>query len=680
VTDDPYLWLEDVGGDAALDWVRAQNEVSTKRFEADAGFEELRGDFLTILDSKDRIPMVTKRGPHFYNFWQDAEHPRGIWRRTTIDEYREPEPDWDVLIDVDELNRVEGETWVWHGATFLRPREGEPWVHCLISLSRGGSDADVTREFNVETRAFVPNGFFRPEAKGGLSWIDHDRVYVGTDFGPGSLTESGYPRIAKRWTRGTPMSDAEVVYEARLEDMSAHAYHDQTPGYQRDFVRRSIAFYSSELFLQEPDGKLVKVDVPDSAQKGVHREWLMVILRDPWTVGDTTYAAGALLVARFDAFMDGNPTFDVLFEPDERTSLAGASWTRSHLLLNVLEDVKNRVSVLTAGEGGWTREPLGGVPDISTITVWAVDDEDSDEYFLSANDFITPPTLSVGTIGAGDPEVLKSMPSFFDASGLEVTQHFVASDDGTRIPYFQIGRKDAAGPLPTILNAYGGFEVSRVPTYMPIGGRGWLERGGVYVVANIRGGGEYGPRWHQAALRENRPRAYEDLAAVARDLIHRGVTTAAQLGVTGGSNGGLLVGNMLTRYPALFAAIVCHVPLLDLQRYHKLLAGASWMAEYGDPDVPEDWSFIEGFSPYHNVTPDADYPPVLFSTSTRDDRVHPGHARKMMARMSEQGHDVLYFENIEGGHGGAADNAQVAYMNALDYTFLGQKLFGEEAT
>ncbi len=675
MSNDPYLWLEDVEGDAALDWVRAGNRVTIERFEADPDFEPLRHDLLMILDSSERIPMVTKRGPHFYNFWQDGEHPRGIWRRTTIESYRKPEPQWDVLIDVDVLNRTEGTNWVWHGATFLRPEDGEPWVHCLVSLSRGGSDADVTREFNVEQRAFVDDGFFRPEAKGSLSWIDIDHVYVRTDFGEGSMTESGYPRIVKQWRRGIPLDEAAVVFEGRTADMSVGASHDQTPGYERDFVMRSMAFYSRELFLRTEIG-LVKIDVPDSAEKGVHRDWLFVILRDPWTIEATTYAAGSLLATNFERFLAGERSFDVLYEQDDRSSLAGFSFTKNHLLLNVLEDVKNRVSVLTPGDGGWTRAPLEGAPDISTVSVWAVDDEESDEYFLTAEDFITPSTLSIGSIGAGPPDVLKSMPGFFDADGLAVAQHFATSDDGTRVPYFEIGPKQWTELLPTVLNAYGGFEVSRVPVYMPLAGRGWLAQGGVYVVANIRGGGEYGPRWWKAALRENRPRAYEDLAAVARDLIARGVTTPEQLAVTGGSNGGLLVGNMLTRYPELFAAIVCHVPLLDMQRYHKLLAGASWMAEYGDPDVPEDWAFIEGFSPYHNVAADADYPPVLFSTSTRDDRVHPGHARKMMARMSEQGHDVLYFENIEGGHGGAADNAQIAYMNALDYTFLKQRLFG----
>jgi prolyl oligopeptidase len=677
---DPYRWLEDVDGEDALAWVRKQNAVSTEVLGSEPGFEDLRRDLLTILDSKERIPMVAKHGPYLYNFWQDADHPRGIWRRTTFDSYRTDDPRWDVLIDVDELNRTEDENWVWHGVWFLRPQSpDERWERCFIALSRGGADADVTREFDLEQRAFVEHGFYRPEAKGDLRWINRDTVYVRTDFGEGSMTDSGYTRIVKRWTRGTPMSDAVTVFEGRTEDMIVSAYRDQTPGFVRDFVVRRPAFFSSELYLLR-GGDLVRIDVPDSAQVGVHREWLMVVLRDPWTIDGTTFPAGSLIVTDFERFLAGERRFDVLYEQDDASSLAGISWTKNHLLLNVLEHVKNKVFVLTPHEGGWTREPLDRVPDNGTVTVWAVDDEESDDYFMLSQDFITPSTLWLGTIGAGAPETLKSMPAFFDAEGLAVAQHFTTSDDGTRVPYFEIGPKDRSGPLPTILNAYGGFQVSRVPVYMPAGGRGWLEGGGVYVVANIRGGGEYGPRWWKAALREHRPRAYEDLASVARDLVARGVTTHDQLGVTGGSNGGLLVGNMLTRYPELFAAIVCHVPLLDMQRYHKLLAGASWVAEYGDPDDPGDWAFLEGFSPYHNVKAEAQYPPVLFSTSTRDDRVHPGHARKMMARMLEQGHDVLYYENIEGGHGGAADNAQLAYMNALDYTFLKQRLFTREGS
>lgn len=679
VREDPFLWLEEVEGDAALDWVRARNRVAQGRLEADTEFESLRKDLRAILDSQDRIPMVGKHGSHYYNFWQDAEHPRGLWRRTTPDAYRRSEIEWEILLDIDALNESEEENWVWHGVSYLKPKApDDPYVRCLVALSRGGSDADVTREFDLTEKRFVEDGFFRPEAKGSLGWIDHDRVYVATDFGPGSMTNSGYPRIVKEWRRDTPMVDAQVVYEGNTDDMYITAGHDQTRGYERDFVSRTIAFYRSELYLREPTGDLVKIDVPDSAEKDVHRDWLLVVLRDPWTVGNETYAAGALLAADFNAFMEGQRRFDVLYVPDERSSPAAYTWTRNHLLLNVLEDVKNRVSVVTPSEGGWAQRPLEGTPDLGTVTAWGVDDEESDEFFMTVTDFLTPPTLWVGTVGE-QPEFLKSMPAFFETKGLVVSQRFTASEDGTRVPYFMVGPEDADGsrPRPTLLYGYGGFELPLVPGYMPAAGRGWVTQGGVLVIANIRGGGEYGPRWHQAALKENRFRAYEDFAAVARDLIAQNVTIPQQLGVMGGSNGGLLVGNMLAHYPDLFGAVVCQVPLLDMRRYHKLLAGASWMAEYGDPDDPDEWAFIERFSPYHNVQKDIRYPPVLFTTSTRDDRVHPGHARKMTARMEEQGHDALYYENIEGGHGGAADNAQLAYISALEYTFL-KRLFDQK--
>ncbi len=525
------------------------------------------------------------------------------------------------------------------------------------------------------TRTFVKGGFALPEAKGGVSWIDKDHVYVSTDFGAGSMTTSGYPRIAKLWTRGTPLSAATTVYEGQPADMSISAVFDDTPGFERHFVSRAIAFYKSETFLRKADGALVKIDVPDDAMPNVQREWLMVELRSAWTVGGKTYPAGSLIVTRFDDFLQGKREFTVLFEPTDHSSLAGASWTRHHLILNVLEDVKNEMFVVTPGEGGWKREPLPGAPAFSTVSAGGVDPDESDDYFLNVSGYLAPATLQYGRIGQA-PEKLKEMPSFFDASGLEVSQHFATSKDGTKVPYFQVSRKGMPldGARPTLLYGYGGFEISMVPGYSPLVGRGWLTQGGVYVVANIRGGGEYGPRWHQAALRQNRLRAYEDFAAVAEDLVARKVTSRAHLGIEGGSNGGLLMGNMFTLYPQLFGAVVCQVPLLDMQRYSHLLAGASWMAEYGDPDKPEEWKFIQSFSPYQNVRKDAKYPPVLFTTSTRDDRVHPGHARKMMAKMSEMGHDVRYYENIEGGHGGAANNEQAAHMQALAFAFLAEKL------
>ena len=382
------------------------------------------------------------------------------------------------------------------------------------------------------------------------------------------------------------------------------------------------------------------------------------------------------LAADFEGYLAGKREFEVLFEPTERSTLSDFTPTLNHVILNVLDNVRNRLYVLTRVDGKWQREPLPGMPEFGTVSVDAVDDEENDDYFLTITDYVTPTSLLLGTVGKGAPEKLKQLPAFFEAEGLVVTQHEATSKDGTRIPYFQVSRKDLVldGSNPTLLYGYGGFEVSMVPGYSASVGSAWLEKGGVYVVANLRGGGEFGPKWHQAALKANRNKAYEDFAAVARDLIARKVTSPRHLGVQGGSNGGLLIGNMLVQYPELFGAVVSQVPLLDMRRYHQLLAGASWMGEYGDPDVPAEWAFIQTFSPYHLAKADADYPPVLFTTSTRDDRVHPGHARKMIALLLEQGHDVLYYENIEGGHGGAANNKQQAYMSALAYTFLWQKL------
>jgi len=668
---DPYVWLEGVEDPKALEWVRARNAKSEAEIGSTPEFKTLEADLLAILDSDARIPAVQKIGAHYYNFWRDKAHPRGVWRRTTLAEYRKREPRWETVIDLDALNAAEKENWVWHGAECLKPA----YERCLIALSRGGADADVTREFDLGTKTWVEDGFFRPEAKGGLQWVDRDTVYVFTDFGQGSMTPSGYPRIVKEWKRGTPMASAKVVYEGSDQDMYIAAYRDLTPGYERSFVSRTIAFYNDELYLRGNDGALTKIDVPNSASKSVHNQWLSLELREPWSVGGRDYEAGSLLVIDFDKFMAGDRAFDIAFAPDAQTSLSGHTWTRRHLVLTLLEDVKSRIRVLTPQQGGgWKRGEIAGAPTVGTVSVSAVDADDSDQLWMTASDFLTPTTLSLVEIGQR-PKKLKSMPAFFDAKGLVAEQQFATSKDGTRIPYFIVRPKQLKmdGSAPTLLWGYGGFEVSYTANYNSMAGRGWLQRGGVYVLANIRGGGEYGPRWHQAALKANRHKAYEDFAAVAEDLFARKITSPQHLGAQGGSNGGLLMGNMITQYPHLFGAIVCQVPLLDMKRYSHLLAGASWMAEYGNPDTA-DWSFIQTFSPYHLLKDGTRYPPVLFTTSTRDDRVHPGHARKMMAKMEAMGADVRYYENIEGGHGGAANNQQEAHMRALAYTFLWQQL------
>ena len=670
VPEDRYLWLEDVTGGKALEWARARNAESARVLDT-GDFAALEKRILDILDSDARIPYVEKHGRSYYNLWRDAKNPRGLWRRTTLEEYRKEHPAWETVIDVDALGAAEKENWVWHGADCLKP----DYRRCLVQLSRGGADAAVVREFDLETRAFVGDGFVVPESKSEAGWLDADHLYVGTDFGPGSMTTSGYPRIAKVWKRGTPLAAAETIYEAKADDMVAVALHDHTKGFERDFVDRRPTFFASELFLRR-DGKLLKVEKPDSANASVYRDLLLLELRDDWTVAGKTYPAGALLAADFEGFLKGERRLEVLFEPTERKSLAGFSPTRNHILLNELDNVKNRVYVLTRRDGVWTREPVPGMPEFGTVTAHAVDADESDDYFLTITDYLTPTSLFLGTAGQGPPSKLKQLPAFFDASGLAVSQHETASLDGTRIPYFQVARKDLAldGRNPTLLYGYGGFEIPMLPGYSGGVGAAWLEKGGVYVVANIRGGGEFGPRWHKAALKAQRHKAYEDFIAVADDLVRRKVTATPHLGIQGGSNGGLLMGNMLTMRPDLFGAVVCQVPLLDMRRYSHLLAGASWMEEYGNPDDPKEWEFVKTFSPYHNVKEGVKYPPTLFMTSTRDDRVHPGHARKMMALMKDAGQDVLYYENIEGGHGGAADNKQQAHMNALAYTFLWQRL------
>ena len=671
--EDPYLWLEDVSGDKALRWVRQRNRQTNRAWAERASFKALRERLLAVFDSEDRIPVVSKMGEHYYNFWRDTDNPRGLWRRTTLDEYRKAEPAWDTVLDLDALASDEGENWVLSGLNCRQP----DYSRCLISLSRGGADARVVREFDIETRTFIDDGFVLPESKGTASWAGPDSIFVATDFGTGTMTESGYPRIVKLWRRGADLGEAEVVFEGRPTDVSVSARADLAEGFETELVWRATDFYNSDLYLRR-DGQLIPIDKPSDASATIHRGRIFISLESDWTVGETTYATGSLLSADFDAYLAGERDLHVLFEPTSQTSLAGFAPTRNHLLINVLDNVRNRVFVATPGTDGWTQRPLFRSDGFRTVGVSPVDPDHSDAFFTNTTDYLTPPTLSLGRVDGDDteaePEVLKRQPGYFDADGLAISQHWATSADGTRIPYFQVGREDSDGP--TLLYGYGGFLIPMVPGYSAGVGLAWLERGGTYVVANIRGGGEFGPRWHRAALRENRQRAYDDFIAVAEHLIERGVTETSRLGILGGSNGGLLMGNMLTMRPDLFGAIAAQVPLLDMKRYHELLAGASWVAEYGDPDNPEDWAFLRRYSPYQNVREDVAYPPLLITTSTRDDRVHPGHARKMVARMRDFGHDVTYYENIEGGHGGAADNAQSAFMWALVYEFMWRRLGG----
>lgn len=664
---DPYLWLEDVTGDEALDWVRARNEPTLARFR-DENFERMRTEALEVLDTDARIPYVVRRGEYLYNFWRDAANPRGLWRRTTLDSYRTESPEWDVLIDVDELGRADGEKWVWAGAGVIYPE----YTRALVSLSRGGSDASIVREFDMLTRQFVDDGFQLPEAKSQVSWADPDTVLVGTDFGPDSLTDSGYPRVVKRWRRGTPLAEAETVFEGARSDVNVVASASRIPGYERTLIGRALDFWNEEVY-ELRGTELIRIDAPTDASVSLHREWLLIELRSDWSLGEVTYTAGSLLAANYDEFLAGTAQLQVVFEPDEHTALNHYAWTEGRLLIVSLADVASRVEIVTPGD--WRREPVAGIPAATNTVVVSADDT-GDEFFLDSSGFDSPSRLMRGT-DDGQLEQIKSAPGFFDAENISVTQNFVTSQDGTSIPYFVVrpgGPRASDGPAPTLLYGYGGFESSNTPGYSGVLGRLWLARGGTYVLANIRGGGEYGPGWHTQAMREGRHKVAEDFAAVATDLVDRGITTVEQLGAQGGSNGGLLMGIMLTQYPERFGALVCSVPLLDMKRYHLLLAGASWVAEYGDPDNPDDWAFISEYSPYQNISSTRRYPPVLMTTSTRDDRVHPGHARKMTAALEAAGHPVFYYENIEGGHAGAADNEQVAFKSALTYSFLWQTL------
>jgi prolyl oligopeptidase len=670
VAEDPNLWLEDVTGERALAWVREQNAQSTKELEASPDFEPIRQRLLSILDSKERIPYVAKHGAYYYNFWRDEKNVRGVWRRTSLAEFKKAEPAWETVLDLDKLASLEKENWVWKGYDVLYPT----YDRCLVSLSHGGADASVVREFDLNDKEFVTNGFYLPEAKSHVAWRDRDALYVGTDFGPGSMTDSGYPRIVKEWRRGTPLSAAKFVFEGKAEDVSVDASVDHDHGHTYDFIHRGVTFFTSEEYVRRGDN-WVKLDKPADATVGTFEDQLVLRLRSDWTVGDKTYPAGSLLAADFDGYLKGDRKFETLFAPTERKSLAATSETKHYLIVNELENVRNRLYVLQHKDGKWTRVPLE-TPAFGSVGVSGIDPDESDDYFMTVTDFLTPSSLYLGALGRGEREKLKTLPAFFKADGLEISQHEATSKDGTRVPYFQVSRKGLRydGNNPTLLYGYGGFEISMLPAYSANVGTAWLERGGVYVLANIRGGGEFGPKWHAAARKQNRQRAYDDFIAVAEDLLARKVTSAKHLGIQGGSNGGLLMGVMLTERPDLFKAVVCQVPLLDMHRFNHLLAGASWMDEYGNPDKPDEWAYISKYSPYQNVLKDKQYPRVLFTTSTRDDRVHPGHARKMVARMKEQGHDVLYYENTEGGHGGAANNKQSAFMSALAYTFLRKEL------
>jgi prolyl oligopeptidase len=667
---DPYMWLEDVEGARALEWVEARNAETVDRLSDHAVYQPIFDRALEILDSEDRIAYPSILGDRLYNFWQDSENPRGVWRRTGWNEYLSADPAWETVLDIDELAREEGVPWAYGGATCLPPDH----QRCLVRLSRGGADAVEVREFDMATRSFVGDGFFLPEAKQSVAWVDGNAVLVATDFGEGTMTTSGYARIARLWQRGTPLSTAETLFEAPPTDMGVWVGTYQTADGIYNVVNHRPNFYEGTTHVLR-DGQLVAIDVPLDADTYLLRDRILVYNRSPWDVGGRTHEAASLLDIAMDEFLDGGRDFRVVLRPGERQTISSVRTTRDYLLVGMLDNVQSELRRYTLTDGEWTYERVPA-PAMGNIGIGATSPM-TNHYFFTYSGYTQPTTLYLAEPDGNVREV-RSMPAVFDASGLVVEQHEATSRDGTRIPYFIVHRDDMPldGDNPTLLYAYGGFEVSMTPGYSSIVGASWLERGGVYVVANLRGGGEFGPAWHRAGLKENRQRIYDDFIAVSEDLIRRGITSSQRLGIMGGSNGGLLTGVAMTQRPDLYNAVVINVPLLDMQRYNKLLAGASWMAEYGNPDIPEEWEYIRQYSPYHNVRADAEYPVALFTTTTRDDRVHPGHARKMAALMEDMGHEFYYFENTEGGHGAGVTSEQRAKMHALTYTYLWERLGG----
>lgn len=667
---DKYLWLEEVSSQRSLEWVKARNEASVRTLSALPGFDDTKRGIQEAMDSRERIPFVEKKGEYLYNFWKDAEHPRGILRRTTLSSYKTTSPKWQLVLDIDKLARDENENWVWGELDCL-----EPSAHrCLVSLTRGGGDSRVIREFDTGSLKFVSDGFVLPEAKGDLHWVTHDRVFVATNFGEGSTTSSGYPRIVKEWNRGKPLTSARTIFEGKESDTSVTAYADQIPGFNREFVVRRTSFFTNEMYLHV-NGSLKKLEKPNDANAFTFKDQLLIRLRAAWKIGTRDYASGSLLAINFDDFMKGKRDFDVLYRPTTDSALQSVVTTKDAVLVNELINVRGRLTEIVRERNGWKRRTVS-TPSLSTISVAPVDELQSNEYFIIQNDFLTPTSLSLAKVGTDKRQKLKSLPAFFDASKYQVNQRFAVASDGVRIPYFVVARKDVRhdGTNPTLLYGYGGFELSMKPSYSATIGRAWLEKGGVYVLSNIRGGGEFGPRWHEAALKEKRQRSYDDFINVAEDLIKTRVTSPRHLGIIGGSLGGMLVSVAALQRPELYGAVVSQVPLADMKRYHKMLAGASWIDEYGDPDIPNEWEYIAKYSPYHLLEKNRKYPPFLFTSSTRDDRVHPAHARKMVAKMEEQGHSVLYWENMDGGHGGAVNSEQQAQLYGMIYTFLWDRL------
>jgi prolyl oligopeptidase len=666
--EDPYLWLEDIEGDRALGWVREQNRISDDAFKSDPLYEELETRYEEVFNDRERIAYPVITGDYVYNLWQDEKNERGLWRRLPLNDYLIGSDKWEAVLDLDRLSAEENRMWVFHGASWLGPENR----YCLLSLSDGGKDEIVVREFDAVTKSFVEGGFFVGESKGSVAWIDRDNILVATDYGKGTMTSSGYPAIVKLWKRGADPATAETVASTDTTNMGIFLNDFYEAGVQYNFINEMKGFYEKKLSLYTPD-RLQFIDIPADAENyRMFGACLLFYLQSDWTMDGMTYKRGTVVSFDLKSYLNGTVKIRTVYEPGERSSFESLVTTKESVIVASLDNVVSKLTRYKFDDEKWAGEAIA-VPGFGTVSLIS-GDYMSDSWFFSFSNPVTPSTLYFGD--GADIKAIKRQKDYFNSTDLVVDQYQAVSKDGTLIPYFIVHNKDMAsnGKNPTLIYGYGGFNISEQPVYSSVRGIGWLERGGVYVIANIRGGGEFGPAWHQSALKEKRQNAYDDFFAVAEDIIAKKISSPAYMGAFGWSNGGLLAGVALTQRPDLYNAIVIGAPLLDMKRYSKLLAGASWMDEYGDPDKPEDWIYISKYSPYQNISSKKKYPEPLFITSTKDDRVHPGHARKMAAKMIEMGHPLYYHETIEGGHGAASTNRQEAEMWALMYTYLNRKL------
>ncbi|MER8587031.1 prolyl oligopeptidase family serine peptidase [Mesorhizobium sp. M1338] len=670
--DDPYLWLEDVEGERALDWAASQSARTLEHFGG-TQFERDHDALTAIFDRPDRIPLIRRRGQYLYNFWQDARNPRGLWRRTTLAAYMKVDPQWELLLDLDALAASDGEDWIWGGAS-LEPERRE---RAVLRLSRGGSDAVVHREFDLGSLSFVADGFNLAEAKGEVNWLDPDTLLLSSALGDGMATRSGYARTVRLWKRGADPLTAPVIFETGSESIRVSGHLDRTAESERLWFIEGSTFFETIARIGDRSGPKMRIDLPRDAWWSGFGDWLAVKPRKPWTVGGMTHAADALIAISLSSFIAGERSFAILFEPGDRRSLQSFFWNNGKLVISYLVNLDPRFEMFTPEGQEWTRRALDTVSTEGTVHLSSLDaerHETNGEVLISAQDPITPPKLLLLDLNAaaplGAPVILKRDPENFDAFGLVVTRHEAVSTDGEMIPYTQVGPANGNGDAPVHLTAYGGYRKSALPHYNSSLVKLWLERGGTCVVANIRGGGEFGTRWHEAGRRAGKRLAHDDFAAVAADLVRRGITLPRRIAAQGGSNGGLLIANMLTRYPERFGALFCTVPVTDMRRYTKLLAGASWIDEYGDPDKPEEWIFLKEISAYHAATPGQPYPPILLATTKRDDRVHPGHARKTAAKLQALGYPAYFYEPGAGGHGYGKNNRERAAFIALGTNFL----------